>query len=81
MADQIDKSKILAGRLIRVKNTKKAKLSNAKNEYFALWVEDANGKHERCLLITAKELERMEHRAKKNPEDLTRKGLLTNLMD
>lgn len=80
-AEQVDKVKVAAGRLIRVKNTKKAALTNAKDVYFAVWVEDANGKNERVLLLTEKELQRAEYRAKRNPEDLPKKGFLTNLLD
>lgn len=79
--EQIDKVKVVAGRLIRVKNTKKPSLTNAKDMYYSVWVEDADGKNERALLFTEKELQRAEHRAKRNPEDLPRKGFFTNILD
>lgn len=81
MTESIDKQRIVAGRLIRVKNTIKPKFSNAKNEYSSIWVEDANGKNERCLLFTERELKVAEARAKKNPEDLPKKCVLQNLID
>jgi len=81
MVEQLDNKKIVAGRLIHVKNTFKPKFSNAKNEYIAVWVEDANGKNERCLLFTERELKVAEQRTKNNPEDLTKKGKLTDLLD
>jgi len=81
MVDQIDKVRIVAGRLVHVKNTKKLKFSNAKDSYAALWVEDANSKNERCLLFTERELKIAEDRAKKNLEDLTIKSALQNLID
>ena len=81
MADQIDDTRIVAGRIVRVRNTKKPKFSNAKNEYLAIFVEDANGKNERCLLFTERELKVAEYRAKRNKEDLTKKSFLQDLID
>jgi len=81
MNNKIDDVKVAAGRLIRVENTKKPKFSNAKNEYVAVFVEDASGKNERCLLFTERELKVAEIRAKKNKEDLLKKSCLTNLID
>jgi hypothetical protein len=78
---KIDKVKVKMGRLIRVVNTKKLKFSNAKNEYFALQVENSDGMGERCLLLTENELNRLEDRASKNKEDLTFKDWVTDLMD
>jgi len=52
MANLIDKVKVKAGRLIRVWNTEKRKFSNAKPTYISVWVEDADGTNERCLLLT-----------------------------
>lgn len=81
MAKKIDKVTVKAGRLILVENTKRAKFSNAKTEYWAVQVEDADGCNERCLLFTDDELSRAEHRASKNKEDLTQKGFLVDLLD
>ena len=80
-AEKIDDKLVRSGRLIRVKNTKKPKFSNAKDQYFAVWVEDANGKNERCLLFTERELILAENRSKKNPEDCPKKSFLQNLID
>lgn len=81
MASLIDKVKIKAGRLIKVWNTEKKKFSNAKPWYISVWVEDADGGNERCLLFTQKEIEAAEKRAAANQEDLTSKGFFTNITD
>ena len=77
----LDDAEVKAGRLIPVWNTKRKKFSNANRQYIAVWVEDANGKNERCLLLTQKELERLEYRAKRNKEDLTEKSFWTDMLD
>jgi hypothetical protein len=79
MANLIDKVKVKPGRLIRVYNTQKKK--NENDGYVSVWVEDANGKNERCLLFTEKEIERAESRSKKNIEDQPNKNFLTDLLD
>lgn len=75
----IDKVKIKAGRLIKVFNTKPK--PHAKPWYVSVWVEDADGKNERCLLFTENEIKIAEDRANKNKEDLTNKNFFTNLLD
>lgn len=75
------KLQIKAGRLIKIQNTNVPTLSNASKEYFSVWVEDADGKNERCWFLTSKDVERLEHRSKKNKEDWTKKGIITNLLD
>jgi len=79
MANLIDQVRVKAGRLIRVWNTLKKK--NENKGYVSVWVEDADGSNERCLLFTEKEIQRAELRASKNLEDLTNKNFLTNLVD
>ena len=79
MANLIDQVRVIAGRLIRVWNTRKKK--NENKGYVSVWVEDANGKNERCLLFTEKEIARAELRASKNVEDLTEKGCITDFVD
>ncbi len=81
MFSLIDKVKVKAGRIIRVFNKNKPKFSNANDAYNAVWVENENGKKERCLLFTDKELERAEHRASRNKEDLTEKSWFSDLGD
>ena len=81
MAKLLDKTTIKNGRLIQVWNDQRPKFSNAKKVYWALWVEDANGKNERCLLFTDKEIKRAEYRASRNEEDLTKKNLLVDILD
>lgn len=78
---KIDRVATKAGRLIKVVNTKKPKLSNANNTYWAVWVEDANGKNERCILLTDHELNSATYRAERNKEDLTKKGILADILD
>lgn len=79
MANLIDEVRVKSGRLIRVWNTLRKK--NEKKGYVSVWVEDADGTNERCLLFTEKELERAELRASKNLEDLTSKNFITDLID
>lgn len=79
MANVIEQVKVKMGRLIRVWNTEKRKTENL--GYVSVWVEDANGKNERCLLFTEKEIQRAEYRASRNMEDLTKKSTLTDFMD
>lgn len=81
MAKTLDKVRVKAGRLIRVWNDKRKKFSNANKVYWSVWVEDAKGDNERCLLFTDNEIKRAEERAKNNPEDLPKKGFLVNLFD
>jgi len=81
MAKLIDKDVITNGRIIRVWNTMKKTFSNANKMYYAIWVEDSNGKNERCVLFTENEIKRAEYRASKNKEDLTKKSLLANMFD
>ena len=79
MANLIEQVKVKAGRLIRVWNTQKKR--NENKGYVSVWVEDADGKNERCLLFTEREIERAELRASKNIEDLTKKGFITDIID
>lgn len=79
MSNLIDKVKIKAGRLIRVWNQKPHPV--AKCKYVSVWVEDANGRNERCLLFTEREIRVAEDRANKNREDLTKKKWFTDLLD
>jgi len=77
----ISKASIKAGRLIRVWNTDRKKFSREARQYSAIWVEDANGKNERCWLLTDKDIERLDYRSERNREDWTKKGFFTNLLD
>ena len=79
--EAIDKAKTKAGRLIRVWNTERKKFSREARQYTAVWVEDQDGKNERCWLLTDKDIERLEYRSKRNIEDWTKKGFWTNLID
>ena len=81
MVDKIDKVRVAKGRLIRVVNTERVKFSRANSKYISLQVEDADGGNERCLLFTERAIQEAENRAKRNPEDLTTKSLLTDIID
>jgi hypothetical protein len=79
MSNLIEKVKVKPGRLIKIFNIKKKKKEN--NIYVSVWVEDSNGKNERCLLFTENEIKKAELRTSKNIEDLTKKDILTDLID
>jgi hypothetical protein len=71
--------RVVKGRLISVEN--KNKSFGASPYYIAVQVEDFDGSNERCLLFTETEIAKAEYRASRNPEDLTKKGFLTDLFD
>jgi len=73
------KPRVVAGRLIPVENKKK--FPSAKSNYISVWVEDADGSNERCLLLTERELKNIEYRSRRNKEDIPKKFKLTNLFD
>jgi hypothetical protein len=75
----MSKTKVVKGRLISVEN--RGRTFGSSTYYIAVQVEDFNGKNERCLLFTDAEIAKAERRASKNPEDLTKKGFLTDLFD
>jgi len=77
MTTKIDDKRVTSGRLIKVLNENKHRLAN--EQYFSVWVEDADGSNERCILFTENEIKIAEERAAKNPEDLTSKGFFANL--
>lgn len=70
---------VVKGRLIEVENTER-KFGSA-SSYIAVQVENEDGSNERCILFTQDEINKAQERANKNPEDLTKKGFLTNLFD
>jgi hypothetical protein len=61
--------------------TLRKKFSREAQQYTAVWVEDSNGKNERCWLLTDKDIKRLDYRSIRNKEDWTEKGFLTNLFD
>ena len=81
MAKKLDDVPVKSGRLIRVFNTERKAFSGANPSYVAVWVEDADGSNERCLLLTESQIKVAEARARKNPEDLTEKTWWTDLQD
>lgn len=72
-------ARVVKGRMIPVKNT--ARMFGSSDSYIAIQVEDENGRNEQCLLFTESEIKHAGERAAKNPEDLTRKGFITDLLD
>jgi len=72
-------ARVVKGRMIPVENTDR-KFGSA-TSYMAIQVEDADGCNERCLLFTDAEIAKAQERANRNPEDLTQKGFITNLLD
>ena len=79
MANTVEQARVKLGRLLTVWNSKKRK--NEKVGYTAVWVEDADGRNERCLLFTERELQKAEKRAEKNKEDIPQRSTLTMLLD
>ena len=77
-AKKIDKVEVKMGRLIRVVNQNKRSAAN--KWYWSIPVENADGGRERTILLTDKELKRAEERARKNPEDLPKMGLIWDLL-
>lgn len=73
--------KVRAGRIFRVENTKRPEFTRALYQYHAVWVEDSDGKNERCIMLTDRELRIAERRAERNPEDVPKKPFLTDLFD
>ncbi len=78
---RLDKVLVKSGRIIEVMNENRKKFSKAAKTYLTIQVEDANGGNERCLLFTAREMRVAEERAKKNPEDWTKKNILVDAID
>jgi len=57
------------GIVTEIINRDKPVFTNAKNAYYAIWVEDSNGSNERCWLLTHEEYDRALVRTSKNKED------------
>lgn len=68
------------GRVYKIQNTQKPKLSNANNYYYGLYIEESNDE-ENFIMLTEKELERAKYRASRNLEDFKEKGWLTDVLD
>ena len=66
MTDQLNKPNVIIGKLFRVKNNKKPKFSNAKDEYFSVWIENLDDTDKKLLLFTKRELDLSEERSRKN---------------
>ena len=80
MAELINKEETVAkGHILCVSNTKKAKLSNAKDQYFVIHCESMG--EEFPIMLTKRELDVAINRAKKNPEDIPQKSWLRDLFD
>lgn len=77
----MDSARVVPGRLIRVWNKGHEKNDPNDDFHYTLWVEDANGKNERCIILTPKMLAEADQLAKDNPEDLTEKSFIQNVID
>jgi len=69
------------GRLLRVKNNKTKSFTHESDSYIAVWVSDWDGGNKRCILFTDREIAKAEERAEKNAEDLTKRSLISKLLD
>ena len=49
--------------------------------FYVVWVEDADGKNERPLVLTPKMLEYAEVIAEANPEDIPQKSIIQDMLD
>jgi hypothetical protein len=78
-AIKLSSGRVVAGRIIPVYN--KFRKATADQVYYAIWVEDADGKNERCLLFTDTMLKAAEELAKKNVEDIPKKSWIADMMD
>lgn len=68
------------GRLISVKNTNKKGHTGERDSFVAVWVKNARGVAQ-CILLTEGEIARGMMRAEKNPEDLTKRSWISELLD
>jgi flavin-dependent dehydrogenase len=68
------------GKIFKVQNTEKPKLSNANDFYYFLYVEDEGG-DEVGIMLTQHQLDSALHRASKNLEDFKEKGWITDILD
>lgn len=79
MANQIDNEKVKEGHILEVWNTEKPRFSNANLKYFVIHCE--RGGKEFPIMLTENELNAAVHRAKQNPEDVPKKGFITDMLD
>jgi hypothetical protein len=70
---------VVKGRLIWVEN-KNPKPGSAKG-YWAVWVEDADGSNERCMLLTNHAVKVGDARSTRNVEDLTKRRWWRKIFD
>lgn len=80
-AKKLDKTTVTTGRIIRVENQLRPKFSNASRKYHSIWVEDADGKNQRCILLTDYQLNVAENRARYNPEDIPKKKKIVKFLE
>ena len=67
------------GTLVFIEN--KEQKPNENTNYWRVWVQNKEGKNERPLIFTEKEIERAERRGLKNKEDHGKRGKLQDLLD
>lgn len=68
------------GRVYRIQNTEKPKLSNANDYYLGTYLESSYG-GEDFYMFTDFEMNRAKYRASRNKEDFVAKGWLTDFLD
>ena len=71
-------ARVKQGKIIEVENTDRK--FGANENYYAIWTENSK-KKELCLLFTKHQLLTAKERAKKNPEDIPKKGFFADLFD
>ncbi len=67
------------GKISKIQNTNKPKLTNAKDWYYGAYLE-LNGQ-ESFYMFTEAELNRAAYRASRNKEDFLEKGWITDILD
>ena len=77
---KLDDAKVKLGRIITVYN-KKRKHWKACKTYNAISIKESLDSDEECLLLTDRELQRIEYRASRNEEDVPSKSFWTDLFD
>jgi hypothetical protein len=67
------------GRLVRIKNSFSTLISHEVSSYISVWVKSKKGPE--CLLFTDAEIERARMRSERNKKDLTKRSLISQILD
>lgn len=76
---RITDAAVKQGRLVPMWN--QGHEDNVDEWFYALWVEDHDGRNERCIVLTRQMLAKAEKLAGLNKEDLPAKPLIRDLLD